>query len=313
MKKVNDSIYVHKSCADQHLSQVKGYNKAKRLVKDFEYTVVKYNQTTGDFSFTFSPDFDTADEPLVSDSMLVKADGTVRLIEQQADPYIYHRKELFVEQDYRGFDLSVAQARSKLIDTIPNLDKTRIGRLSFWQANVLPLLANDKPDQKTIGQFLIVFSGVKPAITHANFAQYILSKKDIETLLVNWSEHTWELKSGGSIKAVVQKHFHPTARCRYSITVPIAKYLEKHSTTGKVLYHGVGRDALGAKTLNAESYDPFHPNPEIRKEPKGRYDEVHSHYTLNVVNSEEGREILIQIHSLLTAKGKAVISVRRDF
>jgi len=313
MKKVNDSLYVHKSCADRHLSTIKGYKEAKLLVKDFEYTVVKYNQTTGDFSFTFSPDFDTANEPLVSDSILVKADGTTKLIGQQSDPFIYHRKELFVDQDYTGFDISVAQARSKQIDAIPDLDKTRIGRLSFWQANVLPLLATQKADKKTIGQFLVVFSSVKPSISNAKFAQYILSKKDIETILTNWSKHTWELKSGGEVKAVVQKHFHPTARDRYSLTVPIAKYLEKHTPTGKVLYHGVGRDALGAQTLNAESYDPFHPNHEIRQEPRGHFDEIHSHYTLNVVNPEEGRDILVQIHALLTATGKAVISVRRDF
>jgi hypothetical protein len=129
---------------------------------------------------------------------------------------------------------------------------------------------------------------------------------------MKWSSHTWELKYG-AMKAVVRKHFHPTARCRQSLTVPIAKYLEKHTPADKVLYHGVGRDALGAQTLNADCYDPFHPNAEVRQEPKGHYDEIHSHYTLNVVSSEEGREILIHIHGLLKSNGKAVISVRRDF
>jgi len=312
MKKIGYTSYAHKSCADKHFSHMKSYKSAKSKVKDFEYTVVKHDAETDAFSFIFSPDFDTADEPIVSDGMLVKADGTMKLVPQQKDPFIYHRKELFVESNYVGFDIAAAQERSRQIDAL-NLDKFRIGRLSYWTANALPLLAKDqKPDQKTIGQFLVVFSGVNPVISNAKFAQYIISKKDIETILTNWSEHTWDLKSGGEVKAVVQKHFHPTARDRYSLTVPIAKYLEKNTPADKVLYHGVGRDALGAQTLNADCYDPFHPNAEVRQAPKGHYDEIHSHYTLNVVSSAEGREILIHIHGLLKAKGKAVISVRRD-
>ena len=315
MKKVNDCMYVHVLYADKYFSDIKGYSKAKSKVKDFKYTVVKYCETTGDFSFTYSPDFDTANEPLVSDSMLVKADGTIKFFAQQKDPYIYHKKELFVDKDYTGFDMYEASLRSRMIDSIPDLDKTRIGRLSFWQANVLPVLAEmiAKYDSRTIGQYLVIFSGVKPIINTAKFAQYILTKQDIESLLLGWSKHTWQLKSGGDVKAVTRKHFHPTARDRYALTVPIAKYLEKNTPAKAVLYHGVGRDSLGAQTLKADQYDPFHPDADIRKEPAKQYDEIHSHYTLNVVGMDEGRDILIQIHGLLTTAGKAVVSVRRDF
>jgi len=315
MKTINDTSYVHKQYADNYFSKIKDYTAAKNLVKDFVYTIVKYCSTTGDFSFTYSPDFDTASEPLVSDSILVKKDGSVKFIKQQKDPFIYHKKELFVEPEYTGFDYNAACSRSSLIDSIPNLDKTRIGRLSYWQANILPILGKmaKKYDEKTIGQYFIEFFGFKPTIRTTRFAQYILSKKDIETLVLDWAKHTWVLKTGGAVKSVSQRSFHPTARDRYSLTVPIAKYLEKNKPAVKVLYHGVGRDSLGAKYLNAESYDPYHPIAEIRKEPTQQYDEIHSHYTLNVVNAEEGKEILMHIYSLLTNKGKAVISVRRDF
>lgn len=315
MKKVKNNQYVHAAYADKHFAHIEGFSAAKEKAKEFTYTIVKYCTTTGDFSFTFSPDFDTADEPLVSDSLLVKADGSVKFFPQQNDPFIYHSKHLFVEADYVGFDFAAARDRSKLIDSIPNLDKTRIGRLSYWQENVLPILAKmaNTLDSKTIGQYLVSFAEVTPAVKTPRFAQYILTKREMEGILLHWTKQTWELKTGGQIKSVAKNCFHPTARDRYALTVPIAKYLENNKPAASVLYHGVGRDSLGAQTLKADCYDPFHPNVEVRAEPRKQYDEIHSHYTLNVVTKEEGLEILRHIHSLLKAHGKAVISVRRDF
>jgi len=316
MKKVKDNSYIHAKYADACFNHVKGFKAAKHKAKDFTYTIVKYCSSTGDFSFIFSPDFDTADEPIVSDSMLVKANGNVKLYPQQDDPFIYHKKHLFVEDDYTGFDLDAAISRSELIDKIPNLDKSKIGRLSYWQQNVLPLIAKMTSglDTKTIGQYFVSFSDIQPAISKNQlFAQYILTKADIETIICHWSKQTWELKTGGQVKAVIKSRFHPTARDRRTLTVPIAKYLEKFKPAKNVLYHGVGRDSLGAQALHADAYDPFHPNSQVRMEPTKQYDEIHSHYTLNVVTKEEGLEILRHIHSLLKPQGKAIISVRRDF
>ena len=64
--------------------------------------------------------------------------------------------------------------------------------------------------------------------------------------------------------------------------------------------------------MHADVYDKYHEDPKVRELPKGLFDVVHSHYTLNVVNKETGHEILSHINSLLKNGGHAVISTRRD-
>ena len=53
--------------------------------------------------------------------------------------------------------------------------------------------------------------------------------------------------------------------------------------------------------------------PEKRKGGEDKdYGHIHSHYTLNVVTKAEGKKIIQHIYDLLSEKGKAIISVRRD-
>ncbi|NLS94828.1 MAG: hypothetical protein GXX96_21960 [Planctomycetaceae bacterium] len=114
---------------------------AKRhLPADFEYTVVKYVEGEGKVSFLQSPDFDSATEPTVGDSILVHADGRITRRRAGADPEIYHHKWLFVADDYDGFDVEASKRRSAAWLSLSGIDKRRIGRRSFWQENVLPRL-----------------------------------------------------------------------------------------------------------------------------------------------------------------------------
>lgn len=123
---------------------------------------------------------------------------------------------------------------------------------------------------------------------------------------------TWERRSD-SRPAKSREAYHPTARARSEPAAPLLRYLKEFSTRkkGRVLYHGVGRDDAGAELLGAVRYDPYHPDPKVRRFPRGQFAEVHSHYTLNVLSKREGLSVLQEIYDLLTPQGVAVISVGR--
>jgi len=134
-KKVGHNTYVHKS-AEKALPA--SLSKAKSAIGNFEYTIVKHNAKTGDFTFINSPDFDTAPEPKVGKAILVKPDGSTKEMAPKADPQIYHHKHLFVDPSYKGFDVKASQDRSKKWMALPDVDRSRIGTQSYWNKNVLP-------------------------------------------------------------------------------------------------------------------------------------------------------------------------------
>lgn len=165
-------------------------------------------------------------------------------------------------------------------------------------------------------QYDVHFVGLQPAIERAGeFAQYHLSKVALSGILANWPlSSQWIAKSPGR-KASGQ--YHPTAISRSRVSAPLREYLARvGSANGMVLYHGVGRDEIGAQALQMRGqvmrYDPHHPDAEVRQHPAGPFDEVHSHYTLNVVDADTGHDILTQIHAVLSDRGVAVVTVRRD-
>lgn len=165
-------------------------------------------------------------------------------------------------------------------------------------------------------QYNVKFLGLQPAIARKReFAQYHLTKVALRTILADWPRFVrWTAKSP-SRKA--GGDFHPTAIPRTRLSAPLRGYLERFgSADGKVLYHGIGRDEIGARALQVRGqvvcFDPHHPDPEVRRQPNGCFDEVHSHYTLNVVCADTGRAILTEIYALLAADGFAIVTVRRD-
>ena len=165
-------------------------------------------------------------------------------------------------------------------------------------------------------QYNVEFLEVQPAINRSrDFAQYHLSKIALGNLLVEWPQSVrWTTKSSSR---KTDGKYHPTAISRTRLSAPIREYLTRVGRAdGKVLYHGVGRDEVGAKALltrgSVVRFDPYHPDAEVRRRPVGYFDEVHSHYTLNVVDAETGRAILTEIYTLLTATGFVIVTVRRD-
>ena len=135
-KQMIGCVYIHKS-SEQTLP---GLNKAKKHIsKNHDYAVVKYHWLNNTFSFIQSSDFDSAYEPTVGNSLIVHADGKTKLIKAPQDPWIYHHKWLMVNDNYRGFNVSLSKSHSINWMRL-NPDRSKIGKKSSWLKNILPRL-----------------------------------------------------------------------------------------------------------------------------------------------------------------------------
>lgn len=140
MKKIGSAIYIHKSATNQLSNQeFLMVNEAKNILAehiDFEFTMIKVDKGLGTVSFIYSPDFDSAKEPIVGDSIKVNLQlRNIIKVRQKKNPQIYHRKHLFVNDDYAGFDIEEQKAWCDKYDSILPTGKgysTRIGYKSFW-------------------------------------------------------------------------------------------------------------------------------------------------------------------------------------
>ena len=87
------------------------------------------------------PGLDVEHESAITAIIEVNATGQVQRRTTPSDPYIYHHKWLFVADDYEGFEIMESKARSERWISLSDVDRSRIGRRSFWEQNVLPRLA----------------------------------------------------------------------------------------------------------------------------------------------------------------------------
>ena len=141
-KRIGGTVYVHRSFEDllgDSMSEAKAL-----LPQGFEYTVVKLNETNGNYSFIHCPDFDASPEPATGHSVVVKTDGNVQLRPALSNRFIYHHKWLFVDDDYQGFDVEESKARSAEWMALPDVDKSLIGRASYWNKEVVSRLRQVK-------------------------------------------------------------------------------------------------------------------------------------------------------------------------
>ncbi|MCY2993115.1 MAG: hypothetical protein NTY19_35315, partial [Planctomycetota bacterium] len=137
-KEIGGAVYVHRQY-ENRLGPIVAWAK-RWLPEDSAYDVVKYNRRTQAVSFICCPGFDVEPEPNVEGVVIIRADGTAQRRPVPLDPYIYHHKWLFVDDDYTGFDVQESQRRSAAWLALANVDKSRIGRRSYWQTHVVPLL-----------------------------------------------------------------------------------------------------------------------------------------------------------------------------
>lgn len=144
-KEIGGNVYVHRdyeTLLGPEIMMARSY-----LPPDFGYTVVKLNLKTRALTFSVSPDFNTAAEPVVGKQLLVRGDGSTHMREPPADPYIYHHKWLFVAKDYDGFDVEASVRRSIAWMSLSDVDKSLIGRASYWNEHVVPRLSTSTDGQ----------------------------------------------------------------------------------------------------------------------------------------------------------------------
>ena len=135
-KKVGSKLYVHKDYAGQVLGPEANLKAAYATAKKMthEFTIVRYDTKTGELCLLASPDFDTANEPAVGPSLLLVPGNPPKMVQPPSDPWIYHHKWAMVGDDYKGFDIEEAKARSAQYETkVTPDDRRRMGKQSHWR------------------------------------------------------------------------------------------------------------------------------------------------------------------------------------
>lgn len=143
-KKMGNDLYIHKDYIDEYVDPDFIQKRINYLPVGVKFTIIKINRKDKYISFIYSPDFDTADEPIVSDAYKVKNDGAVTLTREKKVPQIYHHKWLFVKDDYIGFSVAKSKERSKKwLSVSDKINMAKIGSKRYWEDVVLPLLESD--------------------------------------------------------------------------------------------------------------------------------------------------------------------------
>ena len=148
-KQVGSTIYLHKSVEDKLPKEILFTTKNK-IPNDFNYDIVKYDESNGNVTFISSPDWDISDEPIVGNAILIRGDGSERFIKQKESPQIYHHKWLFVNDNYKGFNSEDSKERSRKWLKIPNIEFNKIGYKNYWDTNIVPYINENKIMKKEL-------------------------------------------------------------------------------------------------------------------------------------------------------------------
>lgn len=136
MKKVGNYLYVHKSALNQLGKEIENYVLHKSKLIEVEYDVIKYNKKDKNISFIKVENWDKQKEPVLLYSVKITPDNIIKKRnENKKNPNIYHSKELFVNGDYKGFNIEEAKERTKQWRAL-KLDSKKIGRLQYWIKNI---------------------------------------------------------------------------------------------------------------------------------------------------------------------------------
>lgn len=159
LKKVMKSFYAHNSNYEEWENTVLKYMDEDDFDDLMEFItnlydkeigidsyVLKYDSLTNKISLISTPDWDTENEPTVGDSICAWIEGDEFCFKRiKCKNQIYHNKWQFVQPNYSGFDVEEAKERTKLWNSIPDINKhkSRIGYRNYWnsllKANGIPL------------------------------------------------------------------------------------------------------------------------------------------------------------------------------
>jgi hypothetical protein len=192
-----------------------------------------------------------------------------------------------------------------------------MSKLNKSQSDRLLKIANQILDLAKGDQYWTEFDMPGSQLKSGKHETYHFTKADLKNLLENWDDKTSFIHSHSTNKTTQMGRPKIPAR-------PIVDFLAEKKNKSEphkdILYHGAGKDYPGIKALaenGKHSVDAYEPYPEAGHEhmktlPNKKYDEIHSHFTLNVVDHTIGKSIMQEIHDRLKPDGVAHVSVRRD-
>ncbi len=151
-KQMGDDLYIHKQYSNILPKNYHDFLHTLELnAPNFDFQIIKYNHKKNQYSFIQSPDFDTSNEPIVGNIVVIDNDKNLRFISKKKDPQIYHHKWSFVANDYFGFSVSDSIERSISWKSKVGNNKeisSRIGTKSFWEKLLIDLNIKDNKKLK---------------------------------------------------------------------------------------------------------------------------------------------------------------------
>jgi hypothetical protein len=143
-KKIGGRYYVHKDYIKSLpvgliYEVINARESAENSLGTFDWNCVRVRPDgvggASEVAFQYSPDFDTTDEPQVTQTVSCVFNDNVWEVSdvRKHDGVIWHHKWMWVGPDYKGFDYEASKARSALWKSHVAKDEIpKIGRKSFW-------------------------------------------------------------------------------------------------------------------------------------------------------------------------------------
>jgi hypothetical protein len=130
-KYIGGALYFHRDYIDDVLEEI-NYIIENNPDITTDFNIIKLVFSPLSVSFINSPDFDTADEPMVTESWnYIPAVEKWTHMQFANNPPVYHHKWVFVKDDYPYFDVDVAKRRSEWVEALP-VNKCTIGFQKQW-------------------------------------------------------------------------------------------------------------------------------------------------------------------------------------
>ena len=139
--------YFHSTCwKDMPEDHVKIFEARMKLInlslpvyQGFSFNIVKFPVYEHNISFVECPDFDTDTEPVVGKILTVSRhmDGGTYSKIRTYNNHIYHKKYLFVNKFYNGFDFYCDRKYNQNMEIAMNalgIDKRKIGNRKYWES-----------------------------------------------------------------------------------------------------------------------------------------------------------------------------------
>lgn len=145
-KDIGGCIYIHQSeyeVLSSLIPKIDDYLAISQQVIPHNRNVVKWNKKTGNITFVECSLFHSEHEPTTSQRVLISEDRkTVKVIEKEQDPWVFHHKWMMVSDESRVIDVEISKIRSRWLNSL-NISRQNIGRKSAWEAALCAAASDD--------------------------------------------------------------------------------------------------------------------------------------------------------------------------